>query len=503
MKKKGVQLLAGIMACALLVGSMPAGTAEAANVPKLKSKKLTITKGKSKTIKVKGKRIKSKKFKTSKKSIATVSKKGKVKAKKVGTCKIKITVKYRKTKKAKKLSTKKLTCKVKVVEQEMFRPSSLAISDNFAKQAADTSVKLTRINAEKPVQDKGNVLISPESVLTAMAMVINGAGGDTLTELQKALYGDINVADFNKNMSAYNDYLVLSKDVQFHMANSIWIKDKKEEVTIKKSFLDTNEKYYHSQAYTEPFNADTVGKINKWVKENTKNMIPSIISNIPEDTRMYLINALAFEGRWNTQYSSYQVQKDTFTDANGTKQTVNMLNSTEYSYLKDEKATGVMKNYEGGTYAFVGILPNEGVSVSDYLKVMTGESFVKLLGSEEHQRVLTKIPEFSYDYTTNMVETMKAMGIEKAFTNGADFSNMGTTKEGILKIDDILHKTHIELDRYGTKAAAVTSISMKAGSAAPSEDKPKEVYLNRPFIYAIVETSKNLPIFMGVVNSVK
>lgn len=500
MKKKGVRLLAGAMVCTMLIGSMPAGTAEAAGAPKLKVKNLTITKGKSKTIKVKGKRIKSKKFKSSKNSIATVSKNGKVKAKKVGTCRIKVTVKYRKTKKAKKLSTKKLTCKINVVGKEVSRPSKIAISEQFAKQVAATSIKLTQLNAAKSVQDKKNVLISPESVLTAMAMVITGANGDTLTEMQKSLYGDISVTDFNKNMSAYNDFLALSKDVQFHMANSIWMRDG---INIKKNFLDTNEKYYHSQAYSEPFNADTVGKINNWVKKNTKDMIPSIINAISKESVMYLINALAFEGRWSTQYSSNQVKKDTFTDVNGTKQTVNMLNSTEYSYLKDEKATGVMKEYEGGTYAFVGILPNEGVSVSDYLKDMTGESFVKLLRSEEYQRVLTKIPEFSYDYSTNMVDTMKAMGITKAFdARGADFSNMGLTREGFpFYISEILHKTHIELDRFGTKAAAVTSITMKAGSA-PADDKPKEVYLNRPFIYAIVETSTNLPIFMGVVNQV-
>ena len=500
MKKRSVRLLAGVMICTMFIGSMPTGAAEAANTPKLKAKKLTITKGKTKTIKVTGKRIKSKKYKSSKKSIATVSKRGKVKAKKAGTCKIKVTVKYRKTKKAKKLSTKKLTCTI-TVKKEVSRPSKIAISDQFAKQVADTSIKLTQLNAAKPVQKTKNVLISPESVLTAMAMVTNGARGDTLAEMQKSLYGNISVTEFNKNMSTYNDFLVLSRDVQFHMANSIWMKDKKDEISIKKSFLDTNNKYYHSQTYTEPFNTDTLGKINNWVKQNTNNMIPNIINSISPDSYMYLINALAFEGRWSKQYSSYQVKKDTFTDADGTKQTVNMLNSTEYSYLKDKNATGVMKEYEGGAYAFVGILPNKGVSVSDYLKNMTGESFVQLLRSEEYKHVLTKIPEFSYDYKTNMVETMQSMGITKAFTSEADFDDMGTSKEGSFKIDEILHKTHIELDRYGTKAAAVTSVSMKAASAAQTEP-PKEVYLDRPFIYAIVETSTCLPIFMGVVNKV-
>ena len=77
---------------------------------------------------------------------------------------------------------------------------------------------------------------------------------------------------------------------------------------------------------------------------------------------------------------------------------------------------------------------------------------------------------------------------------------MAKTKDGKLFIDSVIHKTHIELDKYGTKAAAVTSIAM-AGSAAPTEP-PKEVYLDRPFLYAIVEESTGLPIFMGAVNAV-
>lgn len=496
MKREGYRFLAGLTACAMLAGAMPMNPVDAANVIKLKSKKLTITKGQSKTIKITGKRFKSKKFKSSKKSIAAVSKKGKVKAKKAGTCKITITVKYRKTKKAKKLSTKKLTCTIKVVKK-ILRPK-LDLTDAFVRQVADTSVKITQFNAANPVQNKQNVLISPESVMTAMAMVVNGAKGDTLTELQKSLYGEMSVADFNSNMSNYNDYLTLSQDVQFHLANSIWVRDG---VAVKKSFFDTNQRYYRSETFTEPFNDKTRTKMNHWVKKNTNKMIPSIVDKkLSRDETMFLVNALAFEGRWMEQYRDYQVKKEIFTSASGTKQTVNMLNSTENHYLKDDKATGVMKYYEGGDYAFVGILPNEGVSVSDYLKEMTGESLLQLVKSAQLKRVVTKIPEFSYDYKTDMKSTLQAMGIERAFTFESDFSNMITTGEKI-KIDSVLHKTHIELDRNGTKAAAVTGVKMTK-SSQPIE-LTEEVYFNRPFIYAIVETNKGLPVFLGVVNSVK
>lgn len=504
MKKERQIMLAATLTFALVLGGVPATESEGASAPKLKDKKITVVKGKTKTIKVKGKRIKSKKFKSTKKSVATVTKKGKVTGKKAGSCKIKVTVKYKKTKRARKLSTKKLTCQVKVVKKTKVTPKptrqpNLNVTSAFTSQVADTSVKLMKNSTAGDIRGGKNVLISPESILTAMAMSVNGAAGDTLTEMQKALYGSLPVEEFNKNMSAYNDYLVLSDSVKFHLANGIWIRNDGQVSTVP-DFLAGNDKYYHAKAYLEPFDNTTVKKMNDWVKTNTDGMIPSIIQKIPSTARMYLMNALAFEGRWAKQYKNNQVKKDTFTTASGREQTVNMLNSTEHTYLKDDKATGVMKSYEGYEYAFAAILPNKGISLEEYLAGMTGESFVKMIQSGEQKEVLTKIPEFSYDYDLNLISALQSMGIQKAFTESADFSKMAKTKDGKLFIDSVIHKTHIELDKYGTKAAAVTSIAM-AGSAAPTEP-PKEVYLDRPFLYAIVEESTGLPIFMGAVNAV-
>lgn len=503
MKKRSLSICAMLLIAALLAEETGAAAgAEAAGVPKLKQKKLTIVEGKTGTITVKGKRIVSKQFKSSQKSVAIVTKKGRVKGKKTGSCRIQVVVKYRKSK-AGKVATRKLSCKVKVIKDttKPKEPSVMNVSAEFAGQVAQVSVDLMKKSTANDIKKGENVLISPESVLSAMAMVVNGARGTTKTELQKALYGAVSVEDFNKNMSAYNDYLMSSADVKFHIANSIWIRNDTNQVRAKKSFLDMTEKYYHSQSYLEPFDNTTVEKINNWVKTNTDEMIPGIINGISAADRMYLINALAFEGKWEKQYTDYQVKKEKFTTAGGEKQQVSMLNGREYSYLQDDKATGMMKYYEGSKFAFAAILPNKDVSVEQYMSAMTGESFVKLIQSAQNKEVLTKMPEFSYDYETALPKTLQSMGIRKAFTDSADFRDMATTADGILCISDVRHKTHIDLDRNGTRAAAVTFVA-KAGAAAPTEP-PKEVYLDRPFLYAIVEVDSGLPVFMGVVNTVK
>lgn len=108
------KILSIILICALVLCSVPS-KALAASKPNV-TKKLSIIVGNQKTIKVKGKYIKSKKFKTNKKSIATVNKKGKVTGKKAGKATIVVTVKYKKTKKTKKYTTKKYICTVTVKE---------------------------------------------------------------------------------------------------------------------------------------------------------------------------------------------------------------------------------------------------------------------------------------------------------------------------------------------------------------------------------------------------
>ena len=96
------------------------------------------------------------------------------------------------------------------------------------------------------------------------------------------------------------------------------------------------------------------------------------------------------------------------------------------------------------------------------------------------------------------MDTLKAMGIEQAFTSSADFSNISETP---LAIGNVIHKTYINVGEKGTRAGAVTAVLVMATSARPSS-QPKEVILDRPFVYSIVDTDTGLPIFIGVLNNI-
>lgn len=379
--------------------------------------------------------------------------------------------------------------------------TGLELDDAFVNSTADFSVELFKLAVAKDLSEGKNVLLSPESISCALAMTANGADEGTRSQMENILAGGISIEDYNKYLYTYNKRLTSDDKVKFNLANSVWIKENGG-IDVRDDFLEVCKNYYSAQVYKAPFDVTTKDDINSWVNYNTDGMISKLLDEIPADIVMYLINAVAFEGEWETQYKDSQVMDNgQFTDYNGNKQTVCMLNSTEDMYICDENATGFIKNYKGGKFAFMALLPNDGIDVATYVSGMSGEHMIDMYNNRSYEEVRVRIPEFTYEYDTELSEYLKAMGMQEAFDQSADFSVMADYSD-YLYINRVLHKAFIQVDRMGTKAAAVTAVEIKSESA-PMEDMPKSVYLTRPFVYAIIDTETGLPIFLGAVNTVK
>lgn len=217
---------------------------------------------------------------------------------------------------------------------------------------------------------------------------------------------------------------------------------------------------------------------------------------------MYLINALAFDAEWSETYKKYQVREGDFTKEDGTVQKADFMYSTEHSYLEDDRATSFVKYYKGGRYAFVALLPKDGVSLSQYISSLTGDALHDLLNEPAYTTVYTSIPKFESEYSVEMSEILKAMGMTSAFDPAtADFTDLGYSTAGNIYINRVLHKTYISVEEEGTKAAAVTAVEPGDGAAIEQEE-PKEVYLDRPFMYMLIDCENNIPFFIGTMMDV-
>ena len=362
------------------------------------------------------------------------------------------------------------------------------ISEN-TKYYSDFAARLLK----ETFDGKESALVSPLSVMLALAMTAEGADAETLTEIEE-LFG-MSAADLRS--FAYSYMYPKVNDTQLSTANSLWINDSKN-IKVNDEFMQNNAEFHKAEVFEAEFNGKTVEEINNWVKENTDGMIDKVIDSLDKRAVMCLVNALLFDAKWEELYNKHQVQEGEFVTENGTAQKAEFLHSTEQSYLEDEKATGFVKYYEGRDYAFVALLPKEGVSMAEYVKYLSGEKIDALLENAEDAVVYAKMPKFEHETDLSLKPALENMGMVKAFDmEKADFSKLGKLKNGNIWIGDVLHSTKISVTENGTKAGAATA-EVLYGSGAIL----KEVFLNRPFVYMIVDAQNNVPVFMGTMMGV-
>lgn len=348
----------------------------------------------------------------------------------------------------------------------------------------------------------GNTLISPLSVAYALAMTANGADGNTLAEMENVL--GMPIADLNRYLYSYKNSLSKDEDNKINLANSIWF-SKADDLTVNKDFLQINANYYSADIYKADFSKkSTVNDINNWVSNKTDKMIPKMVEQIEENDVMFLINALTFDADWSTKYTNSNIKPGVFTRQDATEQNVKFMYSTQSEYLEDETTKGFLKNYKN-TYAFVALLPNENITVSEYVNSLSNEKISNLLANKQNAVVNAAIPKFEYKFELMMNDTLKQMGMPLAFDEDrANLSKLGHANGANLYIAEVLHKTFISVNEDGTKAGASTEARVKKKAGVVNLDKEiKTVYLDRPFVYMIIDRQNNVPIFMGTIMSVE
>lgn len=362
-----------------------------------------------------------------------------------------------------------------------------AFSDTEAAvAAADFSVKLLQ-NSEIGTE---NCILSPYSILIAMAMTANGADGETLAQMEAA---------FGMPMEAVNRWLssvCAESGEELISANSVWIREQ-DSTEIFEDYIRTNENSFQAQIFSAPFNGQTLDDINRWVNEHTKQRIPSILDSLDADAMMVLLNALSFDAVWQSPYRENELYDGQFTASDGTVQDVTMMCREEAYYLEDEMATGFLKDYEGGRYSYVVLLPKQGVSVQEYIASLSGQQLLEKINNASEETVWTQMPAFTAETSADMSQALQAMGITDAFSSAADFSKIGDFP---MNIGQVLHKTYLKVHAGGTEAAAATAVMVLKGAMPPQERK--KVNVDRPYVMAIVDRQTNAIMFLGAVNSI-
>lgn len=354
----------------------------------------------------------------------------------------------------------------------------------------DVSVKLfQQIIGE---QGEESMVTSPLSTLLALAMTAQGARGETRAELESFYGRDIDyLCAF---LYGYQQRLLERDGAVLSVANSLWIRDNADRFQAEEQFLIDAKAYFAAQVYKSAFDEETVEAMNSWCSEKTDGMIEKLMDEISPNDVMHLLNVLCFDGKWKEPFESYAVGKLDFQTPSGKKQPVEAMFGEAPLYIADKQATGFIKSYEGG-YDFVALLPEKGVSVTDYARSLTGEHFLELVRKASEESVRIALPKFTSQYEADMGKALQHMGLRQLFDEEkADLGGMGTSTRGNVYISRVLQKAFLSVDTEGTRAAAATDVA----AADKAMLEMKEVLLDRPFLYAIIDSESGVPVFMGV-----
>ena len=344
--------------------------------------------------------------------------------------------------------------------------------------------------------EKENLMISPYSVSTALAMTYNGAGGNTKTAMGNTLnYDGLNDDEININYKQLTDALLdLDPKVQLSVANSIWYDNN---FSVQQDFIDINKNFYNAEVSKLDFgNSASKDVINNWVAENTSNKIKQIIDKIDPDEVMFLINAIYFKGQWKYKFDKSKNFNSTFFLADGTTRQVEMMGEElKLSKFGNELLSMIEMPFGRGNWAMDFILPKEGKKLDDVVNELSATSLSSWLSSlSSPSSIQVSLPPFKFEYSKKLNELLSQMGMDIAFQPAlADFSGINPNEQ--LYISKVQHKTFIEVNEEGAEAAAATSVGMTFTSIGDG------IIFNRPFMFLIRETTTGTILFIGKVEN--
>ena len=343
-----------------------------------------------------------------------------------------------------------------------------------------------------------NVLISPLSVYTALMMTANGAAGETRAAMERALGGGLDTDALNAYLYTLLRGMPETGACRLHVADSLWVHENRQKDVLP-GFLAKNLAYYGAGINVCRFDGPALEMINGWVKEQTDGMIGRILDEPDPSIAMLLLNALSFEGEWGRPYRPNEVRTTPFRPETGPAQEAEMMVAAEGTYLENDLAVGFEKPYAGGGFHWIALLPKAGVPLDTLLGSLTAGSYAALLESRQETDVAAGLPKLRFSYETELGEPLKRMGLGDLFDAGTcDLSAMFRDASGMY-VEKVLHRTFIETDTLGTRAAAVTGVVVEKNFILMPE---REVILDRPFVFLITYGEARTPVFIGAVRSV-
>ena len=373
-------------------------------------------------------------------------------------------------------------------------------SQNYAKQVENNN-RFTFELFSGLNNSENNLFLSPFSVSSALAMTYEGARNKTRTEMSEVLHfpldGNILNTSFKRIISE-TQKSVNPKFYRLNIANSIWAQ---KNYRFLHSFFTAVNEYYGAKI--EEVNFKTAEereiarkKINDWTAKKTNDKIKDLLdkNSLDSDTKMVLVNAVYFLAKWDKTFNEKLTKQDIFYGFEKNVKKDFMHTKKRMKYAENEGVKLVEIPYKDKRASMIIIMPDTSLNYRNFVKNLNINSYRKLYKNGEYHNVNLTFPKFKINYKNDLAKTLYDAGMQRAFSNRADFTGMTCKKE--LRIDKVIHQTFINVDEAGTEAAAATAVVMKRITSVNPNDIVN-FKADRPFVFLIAEKNTGSILFIG------
>ncbi|XP_049620853.1 leukocyte elastase inhibitor-like [Suncus etruscus] len=368
---------------------------------------------------------------------------------------------------------------------------------------ANTTFALELFKALRHEDPTANLFFSPFSVSSALAMVLLGTCGSTKTQLAKTLHFDT-VEEIHPRFQTLNTNInKCGTSYILKVANRLY-----GEKTYKflPDFLDSTQKMYCAElAQVDLGHSSEEARqvINEWVREQTSRKIPELLAEgiVDSMTKLVLVNAIYFKGKWQKEFSKEDTQEVQFRmNQKDTKKVMMMYQKNKWplSYIEDLKCQVLELPYQDKELSMVILLPddieNGTTGLQKIEKNINLETLTKWTKLENISVIKVKVylPRFKLEENYTLNFPLTHLGLTELFDPGqGNLSGMSGAKD--LFISKIVHKLFVKVNEEGTESAASTGGTLSTTSIEPEV----EFKCDRPFLFFICHNASSTILFRG------
>ncbi|MFC5403730.1 serpin family protein [Cohnella soli] len=354
---------------------------------------------------------------------------------------------------------------------------------------------------------ENNLLLSPLSVSAALALVASGAKNETEDEMKRMLglehYSSESIG------SGYRVFLDLLNHPQddgigLTFASSLWLSEKRK---FNSKFIDDSMSNFAAETFPyDALSSSAAKRMNDWAAKKTNGAIKKVIDQVDQNSVMYVLNAIDFDGAWTTPFRPEATSRAKFYPTGFPSEGdyfVRMMSQGgmyEYGSMDGYEIIRLPIGRHGSAYMAV-ILPAKVEGALAKLQANIVSDLSLLTGKLDIRQGTIELPKTKFDYATNINDSLKALGMNAAFDSlKASFPGIAEPLPDMnVFIGRVNHSTSFDMNEDGVSASAVTMIEAMAGAAPPSPEGPFRMTVDRPFIVSIIDRETGSILFVGTV----